>query len=197
MLLYYLQLYNGNTGRTYGQALYVGIDGTLGEDANGGLSFVYFQIAGIRNSATGDGMALVDGQSDTVIEFISYDGTFTATNGPASGMQSVDIGVTERGGVGLVGLSLQLGGVGCTRSDFSWQTVQVATMGSVNAGQVGGCTSGAPSITIVPSKQPSVFPSRLPSASPSLAPSVAPVSITRGRSHPATSISHLSVLSMS
>ena len=34
-------------------------------------------------------------QGTTVIQFLSYEGTFTATTGPASGLTSTDIGVTE------------------------------------------------------------------------------------------------------
>ena len=113
----YLQLYigtdgQGATGQMYGERLFVGTHGIPGSvGAFGGLSFVYFDIDGLRNSASGDGMALVDGRSGVVIEFISYDGQFVATQGPANGMESVDIGVSELID-GEVGLSLQLGGVG-------------------------------------------------------------------------------------
>ena len=35
--------------------------------------------------------------SGTVVQFLSYEGVMTATNGPAAGMTSVDIGVSEAG----------------------------------------------------------------------------------------------------
>ena len=175
----YLQLYigtdgQGATGQMYGERLFVGTDGIPGSvGAFGGLSFVCFDIDGLRNSASGDGMALVDGRSGVVIEFISYDGQFVATQGPANGMESVDIGVSELID-GEVGLSLQLGGVGCVRSGFVWQTVQTATKGELNYGQAGTCASNAPSSS--PSMTPSLIASSAPSLLPSSAPSVVVVS---------------------
>jgi len=47
----------------------------------------------IQNGAP-DGMALVNA-AGAVCEFISYEGTFTAASGPAAGMTSVDIGVSQ------------------------------------------------------------------------------------------------------
>ena len=175
----YLQLYigtdgQGATGQMYGERLFVGTHGMLGSvGASGDLSLVYFDIDGLRHSAGGDGMALVDGRSGVVIEFISYDGQFVATQGPANGLESVDIGVSELmdGGVGL---SLQLGGVGCVRSGFVWQTVQTATKGELNYGQAGTCASNAPSSS--PSMTPSLVASSAPSLLPSSAPSVVVVS---------------------
>ena len=46
--------------------------------------------------ATPDGIALVNASS-VVVQFLSYGGTFTAVNGPANGMLSTDIGVSENG----------------------------------------------------------------------------------------------------
>ena len=175
----YLQLYigtdgQGATGQMYGERLFVGTDGIPGSvGAFGGLSFVYFDIDGLRHSAGGDGMALVDGRSGVVIEFISYDGQFVATQGPANGMESVDIGVSELID-GEAGLSLQLGGVGCVGSAFVWQTVQTATKGELNYGQAGTCASNAPSLS--PSLTPSVVVSRAPSWLPSSFPSLGEVS---------------------
>ena len=135
----HVQLYNGNTGRTYGGALVVSADGIPGSVGPiGGLSFVYFDIIHIRHAVSGNGIALVDGRSGAVLEFISYDGQFNATNGPARGLESVPIGVSELID-GDVGLSLQLGGSGCVRSDFSWQAVQAETKGTLNRGQTSTC----------------------------------------------------------
>jgi hypothetical protein len=71
---------------------------------------------------------------------LSYEGSFTASNGPAAGLTSVDIGVLETSAT-PVGWSLQLGGSGNDYEDFSWQAAQTATPGAVNAGQTlaGGC----------------------------------------------------------
>ena len=85
-------------------------------------------------------------QGTTVIQFLSYEGTFTATNGPASGMLSTDIGVSENGSE-AVGLSLQLMGTGTTYSDFTWNGPLANTSAAVNSGQTFTGVSG-PTISI-------------------------------------------------
>jgi predicted extracellular nuclease len=73
----------------------------------GGAFTVY--PSSIQNGAP-DGLALVS-PDGTVVEFLSYEGVFTAANGPAEGQTSVDIGVSESGST-PVGYSLQkIGGV--------------------------------------------------------------------------------------
>jgi len=57
----------------------------------------------LQNGAP-DGWALVNGS--TVVEFFSYEGTFTATDGPANGMTSTDIGTSEPS-TALVNSSIQ------------------------------------------------------------------------------------------
>ena len=179
--LYYLELYNGNTGRTYGSRWVVGAQSNVGvADTRGGLSFVYFEIPSLRNSQSGEGIALIDGRNDAVVEFISYDGTFIARDGVAAGMQSVDIGVSERDGSGGIALSVQLGGVGCDRADFVWQSSSLATKGSLNNDQSGACNSQAPTISDPPSTQPSVSPTNIASQNPSQSPSIRPVSRSTG-----------------
>ncbi len=74
---------------------------------------------GIQNGAP-DGLALVD-PSDNVVEFLSYEGSFTAASGPAEGMTSTDIGVSESSSTD-VGESLQKVGekwVGPQESNFA------------------------------------------------------------------------------
>ncbi|WP_306131657.1 ExeM/NucH family extracellular endonuclease [Roseivivax marinus] len=94
-------LYNGSNGASYET---VALPGTpSGSDAD--WDYYTLEIAGIQNGAP-DGVALVNGGE--VIEFLSYGGTFTATNGPAAGMTSTDIGAAESGDT-LAGLSLQRG----------------------------------------------------------------------------------------
>ena len=85
-------LYNGNGGVTYNtQTLSGTIPATCG--ANGVVVLTY-PADGIQNGSP-DGMALVNGGGQ-VVEFLSYEGTFAATNGPALGMTAVDIGVLEQ-----------------------------------------------------------------------------------------------------
>ena len=64
-----------------------------------GVIVVSYPVNGIKNAkftGTGNpaGMALVN-STGAVVEFLSYEGTFTALDGPAAGMVSTDIGAAE------------------------------------------------------------------------------------------------------
>jgi DNA/RNA endonuclease G (NUC1) len=94
-------LYNGNGGAAYGTQV---LSGAFADQCEGrGTLFVAYPANGIQNGAP-DGMALVNGEG-AVIEFLSYEGTFTAAGGPADGMLSVDIGASQSSAP--VGRSLQ------------------------------------------------------------------------------------------
>ncbi len=122
-----LVAYNGSGGASY---LTVNLSGTLANQSNG-FGTAFFAMSGLQNGSP-DGIALVNA-SGTAVEFISYEGSFTATNGPANGMTASDIGVAEAGAVS--GQSLQLGGSGSNRAAFQWQAERTATAGAVNGGQ--------------------------------------------------------------
>ena len=84
-------LYNGSNGASYGT---LPLAGVIPNQCDGsGTVFVNGPASGIQNGSP-DGFALVNSASQ-VVEFLSYEGTFTATNGPANGMTSVDIDETE------------------------------------------------------------------------------------------------------
>ena len=84
-------LYNGAGGASYGTLALTGaVPATCG--ARG---VVLLAAVGMQNGAP-DGLALVDA-SDAVVEFLSYEGTFLATNGAANGLMSTDVGVSEAG----------------------------------------------------------------------------------------------------
>ena len=86
-------LYNQTGGAVYDtQVLNMTIPATC--DTRGVVT-VSYPSNGIQNGPA-DGFALVssDGQ---VVEFLSYEGTLTATNGPAMGLLSTDIGISESG----------------------------------------------------------------------------------------------------
>lgn len=131
--------YNGSGGDVYGSK---SLSGVL-PDQGGCIGTTKVKFRGLQNGSP-DGIALVD-PSGVVVEFLSYEGTFTAQSGPASGLTSVDIGVSESSST-PVGDSLQRGGVGSGPADFFWQAAQVDTPGQPNTGQTftGGCGGPSP-----------------------------------------------------
>ena len=123
-----LVLYNGNGGGSY--ATY-SLSGVIADQANG-YGTVSVLTPGIQNGSP-DGVALVDAAGQ-VVQFLSYEGTMTATSGPASGMTSTDIGVAEDPAP-AAGFSLQLKGTGSVGDDFVWSAASADSFGAVNAGQ--------------------------------------------------------------
>ena len=97
--------YNGNGGLLYSSTALSGII----PDQQNGYGTLFFAIAGLQNGAP-DGIALIK-PDNSVVMFLSYEGSFTATDGLAIGLTSTDIGVLEVGTEAL-GLSLQLSGAG-------------------------------------------------------------------------------------
>ena len=122
-------LYNGSNGTVYDT---IALSGTI-PDQDSGYGTLSFPRAGIQNGSP-DGLALVDASSN-VVQFLSYEGSFTAVGDAADGMTSTDIGVSENGS-GPVGESLQLTGTGTTYEDFTWAASQPNTLGTVNTGQI-------------------------------------------------------------
>ncbi|MDN3723506.1 hypothetical protein QRD02_03855 [Aequorivita sp. SDUM287046] len=126
---YSIELYNGVNRQVYNTT---SLSGTIPDQSNGigTISFSY-PSNGIENGAP-DGLALID--SGTVLYFISYEGSFTASNGTAIGLTSTDIGVSEPGST-PIGESLQLTGTGHQYTDFLWSGPSVNTAGAINSGQ--------------------------------------------------------------
>jgi hypothetical protein len=122
--------YNGSGGASYTPIL--DLSGIIPNQQNGSGT-LWFALVGMQNGAP-DGLALVS-PSDTVIQFLSYEGSFMATNGPASGMMSTDIGVREDVPIPPVDYSLQLQGIGNEYGNFIWSSPIVHTRGAVNTGQ--------------------------------------------------------------
>ncbi len=125
--------YNGNGGTVYKT---VSLSGSFADQANG-FGMLSFAFSGLQNGAP-DGIALVDDQG-SVVEFLSYEGGMTASDGPAAGLNATDVGVTETSGT-PVGDSLQLTGTGSSAADFVWSVPSAETSGLPNNGQtfVGG-----------------------------------------------------------
>ena len=134
--LYSIVLYNGASPAA---AVVYDTDpvpsGSVVSCAGGGsakIAVINYPLNGVQNGAN-DAIALVQGS--TVIQFLSYEGVATASGGPAAGMTSVDIGVSEIGST-VEGTSLQLGGgPSSTYGGFGWNGSATATMGACNNGQ--------------------------------------------------------------
>ena len=120
--------YSGSNGGRYKT---VELTGTIGDQLNG-FGTLAFDFRGLQNGAN-DGIALVNRDGD-VVEFISYEGSLTAVNGPARDLGSAPIGAEESGAT-PVGHSLQRTGSGQNPSSFSWSNPMQATRGAVNTGQ--------------------------------------------------------------
>ena len=125
--------YNGSGGATYDTTPLTGtIDNEI--DNHGAVWF-----GGPRNymqNGAPDGLALVHvGAGNTnLLQFISYEGDFIGTAGPADGIGSTDIGVSEPSTT-PVGESLQLTGRGDGYVDFMWIGPTNHSRGLLNAGQ--------------------------------------------------------------
>lgn len=117
------------------------------DDLGSGFGVVVenYPTNGIQNGGP-DGMALVDAGGD-VVQFLSYEGSFTALGGPADGLTSTDIGVSESSAT-PAGFSLQLVGSGSVYEDFSWSPPAPASFDSVNTEQQFSDTGGRPRIVI-------------------------------------------------
>ncbi|MGV6845848.1 MAG: T9SS type A sorting domain-containing protein [Lutibacter sp.] len=126
---YSVVFYNGNGGASYAT---LNLSGIIPNQQNS-IGTIWFDQAGIQNGAP-DGFALVDSDGTSVIQFLSYEGSFTAVGGVANGMTSTDIGVSESGTT-PVGQSLQLIGTGSVYTDFTWSGPTTATKGLENSGQ--------------------------------------------------------------
>lgn len=124
---YEIRFYN-NDGTLYGTIL--SLSGIIPDQQNG-LGTLWFSHSGIQNST--EGIALVD-NSNNVIQFLSYEGTVIATEGPANGLTSVDISVSESSAT-PVSFSLQLTGAGDEYEDFIWSGPISHTRGLPNTGQ--------------------------------------------------------------
>ena len=136
---YSIVLYNGSNGTEYGTTA---LSGIIPDQLNG-FGAVDFPIGGIQNGSP-DGVALIyddgAGEAEVVLEFLSYEGDFTATNGPANGLMSTDIGVSETSGT-PAGSSLQLTGMDC---GDTWVGPLTGSPGTLNEGQMCGMSAGGP-----------------------------------------------------
>lgn len=123
-----LRLYNGNNGKEYNSFSF---DSWSYIDTKTQFGVHIIKTKGIQNGSP-DGIVLFDGVD--IIQFLSYEGSFTATTGIAKDLLSTGIGVMEPSST-PIDFSLQLAGKGSRYSDFSWSSPQANTFGIMNTGQ--------------------------------------------------------------
>lgn len=143
---YRIYLYNGsspNSAVTYDNDLVpAGSLVTCGGQVR--IATIVYPTNGIQNGAN-DGFALVD-PSGQVVQFLSYEGAIKASNGPAAGLTSSNLPVSETGST-PANTSLQLGGSGTTYSNFTWKASATQTFGSCNNGQTFSSPNPPPTVT--------------------------------------------------
>ena len=121
--------YNGASGDPYNT---ISLSDVL-PDQQAGFGTVAVDFTGLQNGSP-DGLALIS-DAGIVVQFLSYGGVFSATNGACSGRASQDIGVTESSAT-PVGSSLRLSGGGSGYAQFAWQPPAPQSAGLPNANQV-------------------------------------------------------------
>jgi predicted extracellular nuclease len=124
-----LLLYNGSTGQSH---FTMELKGQFVEQ-DGGFGTLLVPVPGNALQNGPDGLALVDAQ-EQVVQFLSYEDTFSALDGPAQGLQSTDISVAEDSATNERA-SLQLIGAGKRYQDFTWLVTAANTFGQPNLRQ--------------------------------------------------------------
>lgn len=124
----YMLYFYRDDGTVYSQDV---LSGILPNQQNG-CGTLWFTQTGIQNGPA-DGIALVD-PDGTVLEFISIEGTLTATEGPANNLTSTDVLLTQNNST-PIGHSLQLTGSGTTRDAFAWSGPATQSPGTPNTNQ--------------------------------------------------------------
>ena len=141
---YKIYLYNGSTSTTYdNDPLGAGSNVTCGSTVK--IAVLSYITNGIQNGAP-DGIALVNG-SGSVVQFLSYEGGMSATDGPATGTSSINIPVSESNST-AAGTSLQLGGTGSGYATFTWNNSATDTFGACNNNQTFNL---GPPVNVLPS----------------------------------------------
>lgn len=146
---YRLYLYNGS--RPSAATVYANNAvpaGTAASCGSASIAVVRYPTNGLQNGSN-DGIALVDANGQ-VVQFLSYEGTITASGGPADGMTSQNIPVSETNST-APGTSLQLTGSGSQYAHFSWAPSSAETFGGCNTGQTFSGSPGTPGPNTPPS----------------------------------------------
>lgn len=118
-------LYNGNNSSSYATLSFGSASGTATYD---GQTYNIYTVdhAGIQNGAP-DGIALA--VASALCQFISYEGSFSASGGIADGQASTDVGVLQTDSAST-GSSIEF-------TDTGWVSNSTNTKGAANIGLVG------------------------------------------------------------
>ena len=119
-------LYNGAGGASYDTDPLPAVSPPSG--GTSAVAVIDYPVNGIQNGSP-DGIALVDA-GNALVEFLSYEGTFTGVGGPAAGVASVDVGVAESGS-GAVGNSLSKR-LNPATGNYEWQGEAANSRASLN-----------------------------------------------------------------
>ena len=120
-------LYNGTGGASYDTDSFTG---TVANQSVGfGTMVIDYPSNGIQNGSP-DGIALVDDEG-TLIEFLSYEGDFAGVGGPADGVTSTDIGVSQNG-TGPLGASIDRTDI--VPGGYTWVSNNDNTKGDAESG---------------------------------------------------------------
>ncbi len=140
---YTLDLYNGSNGALYG-SFDLATMATMGavvpianDPMNRTITLYTVLTPGLQNGAPdGFAISLTSDASFTPGTFLSYEGAFAATSGPATGVTSTDVGVAETGTSPTATSSIFNMGTGIEAADFTFaQSDTGATPGVINVGQ--------------------------------------------------------------
>jgi len=141
---YRIYLYNGATpsAATYydNDLLPAGSTVTCGGSVR--IATLSYAANGIQNGAP-DAIALVNG-SGQLVQFLSYEGSVTGSNGPAAGRNSTNLPVAEN--ESPTNTSLQLGGTGSGYANFTWRASATQTFGACNSAQTFSAPNPPPTV---------------------------------------------------
>jgi hypothetical protein len=126
-----LSLYNGTPSQRSPYNTVTADTFTVGE-SQAGFTVYFLDIPGIQNGSP-DGLAL--DLAGSLLQAISYEGTFEGAAGPANGVMFDEIPVSQ-GSSTPVGSSLGLTGTGTAKGDFTWAEFGADTRGFFNEGQI-------------------------------------------------------------
>lgn len=164
--LYDVVLYNGGSNGTAATTYdtdAIPVGAIVACSSNVRIGVVNYTSPAQLQNGSFDGIAIVRRSDSVVMQFLSYEGVATASNGPASGTSSINIPVSESGST-LEGTSLQLTGTGAAYANFTWAASATSTFGTCNNNQtfnLGPPINVLPSVTSTdPVNAASVLPGR-------------------------------------